>query len=35
MSDDKIYDYENPTSGGLFQAQAAIEDILTPSEDKV
>jgi hypothetical protein len=34
MSDDKIYDAENPTSG-LFQAQAAIEDILTPPEDKV
>ena len=34
MSDDKIYDAENPTSG-LFQAQAAIEDILTPPEEKV
>ena len=30
---DKIYDAENPTSG-LFQARDAIEDMLTPDEDK-
>ena len=30
---DKIYDAENPTSG-LFQAQDAILDMLTPDEDK-
>ena len=30
---DKMYDAENPTSG-LFQAQDAILDMLTPDEDK-